>query len=666
MDKVSGNSKTLLIVEDSLTQAVALKYKLEREGYNVDLSCNGVEALEKLKTAVPDLIISDILMPEMNGYLLCKTVKEDIRWAHIPVILLTSLSNTDDLIMGLESNADYFIEKSQEHLKLIQRVHEILEGRVQVDGIERSFEHWIHYNGVKHLIRSTPSKTLNLLLTTYEITQLKNHELQEMQDQLRREIRQRGVLEIELEHAKAIAESASDAKSIFIANMSHEIRTPMNSILGFSELLLREGGLTPLQKERLETISHSGEHLLSLINDILDLSKIESGHVTLNDSNFDLHALMEELRVLLITKAGQKGLQLNFHIEDNVVKFVIADQGKLRQMLINLIGNAVKFTNVGSINVRVKMTRLQGDELLLVIEIEDTGPGILEADEKLFQVFEQSKAGIQSGGTGLGLAISQKFARLMGGDIVASSPSQGGSLFTLSICCHGGSADNLSRVSVHRSVIGIKPTLKPWRVMIVDDQQENRRLLLDLLTSVGFEVEAFSTGVEALSFFNTWKPHVILMDLEMPQLSGTEVIKRIKAREDAADVHTIIVSAASFINQKELLLESGADLFISKPYRAHEIYEAIESLIAVAYIYETAKAEVETVKKTFSTDDLDLMPHALLTGLKEATVNAELDLILGLLEEVRSIHPGLAEYLSALANDYQYELLLSLLSKNEA
>src|SRR5438309_501142 len=336
-------------------------------------------------------------------------------------------------------------------------------------------------------------------------------------------------------------QQANRAKSVFLANMSHEIRTPMNAILGFSQLMLRDQDLTPRQCQYLGTINRSGEHLLALINDILEMSKIEAGRTTLSPSTFDLPALLKDLEMMFRVRTDEKKLSFSVETVGDVPQFIVTDINKLRQIFINLIGNAVKFSEEGGVGLRVRVDRGGAAEPSLRVEVEDTGPGI-SADElgKLFRHFEQTKTGQQAGtGTGLGLAISQEFVRLMGGAITVSSQVGKGSVFIIRLPLKEGEAQAVQAKDKPRHVLRLQPGQPACRVLIADDIEDNRQLLAQLLAPVGFEVRLATNGAEAVLEFEKWRPHLLLMDFRMPVMDGHEAIRRIRAMAGGGDARII-------------------------------------------------------------------------------------------------------------------------------
>jgi PAS domain S-box-containing protein len=308
-------------------------------------------------------------------------------------------------------------------------------------------------------------------------------------------------------------QQANRAKSVFLANMSHEIRTPMNAILGFSQLMLRDQDLTPQQCQYLGTINRSGEHLLALINDILEMSKIEAGRTTLNLSTFDLPVLLKDLEMMFRVRTNEKKLAFSVEVIGDVPQYIVTDINKLRQVFINVLGNAVKFTEQGGIGVRVRADREGATGPFLRVEIEDTGPGISpDEQDKLFRQFEQTKTGQQAGtGTGLGLAISREFVRLMGGDITLNSQIGKGSVFVIRLPLKEGEAQAVEgKEKPRRHVLRLRSGQAVCRVLIADDIEDNRHLLAQLLAPVGFEIRLATNGAEAIREFEQWRPHLIL------------------------------------------------------------------------------------------------------------------------------------------------------------
>jgi PAS domain S-box-containing protein len=460
-------------------------------------------------------------------------------------------------------------------------------------------------------------------------------------------------------------QQANRAKSVFLANMSHEIRTPMNAILGFSQLMLRDQDLTHRQCQYLGTINRSGEHLLALINDILEMSKIEAGRTTLNSSTFDLPVLFYDLEMMFRVRTDEKKLTFSVETIGDVPQYIVSDINKLRQVLINVLGNAVKFTERGGVAVRVRVDRERPTGPCLRVEVEDTGPGISADDqEKLFRHFEQTKTGQQAGtGTGLGLAISREFVRLMGGDITVSSHVGTGSNFIIQLPLKEGEAQAVQAKDNLRHVLSLQPGQATCRVLIADDIEDNRQLLAQLLSPVGFEVRLATNGAEAVQGFEEWRPHLILMDFRMPVMDGHEAIRRIRDMAGGKDAKIIAVTASAMDDNRQELMEIGADDFIGKPFRETELFQKIHVHLGVKYQY----AEVPTVSAQGDVAELTPAsladwPQEIIDPMREAVITADLDQLLATIQEFESRDPGVAQGLRRLAESFQYQKLLDLFS----
>ena len=463
-------------------------------------------------------------------------------------------------------------------------------------------------------------------------------------------------------------QQANRAKSVFLANMSHEIRTPMNAILGFSQLMLRDQDLTARQCQYLGTINRSGEHLLALINDILEMSKIEAGRTTLNLSTFDLPVLLKDLEMMFRVRTDEKKLSFSVEMIGDVPQYIVTDINKLRQVFINLLGNAVKFTEQGGIGLRVRADREGAKGSFLRVEIEDTGPGISPDElDKLFRHFEQTKTGRETGsGTGLGLAISQEFVRLMGGTVTVNSQVGKGSVFAIRLPLKEGDAQAVQAKDKPRHVLKLQPGQATCRVLIADDTVDNRQLLEQLLAPVGFEIRLAANGVEAIHEFEEWRPHLILMDFRMPVMDGHEAIRRIRAMPGGDKPKIIAVTASAMDENRQELMGIGADDFISKPFRDAELFQKIHAHVGVQYVYaEDPAAAAQEEPADLTPESLAGWPQDLLHSMREAVITADLDQFLAKIHEVEAHDPRIALGLRRLAEGFQYQKLLDLLSTRD-
>jgi len=458
-------------------------------------------------------------------------------------------------------------------------------------------------------------------------------------------------------------QQANRAKSVFLANMSHEIRTPMNAILGFSQLMLRDQDLTARQCQYLGTINRSGEHLLALINDILEMSKIEAGRTTLNPSTFDLPVLLKDLEMMFRVRTDEKRLSFSVEMIGDVPQYIVTDINKLRQVFINVLGNAVKFTDQGGVGLRVRADREASTGRLLHVEIEDTGPGISpDEQDKLFRHFEQTQTGQQTGtGTGLGLAISREFVRLMGGEITLSSQVGKGSIFVIDLPLKEGDAGAVPAKEKPQHVLRLQSGQSACRVLIADDIEDNRQLLAQLLGPVGFEIRLAVNGAEAVQAFEEWQPHLILMDFRMPVMDGHEAIRRIRAMTGGKKPKIIAVTASAMDENRQDLIKIGADDFISKPFRELELFQKIHAHTGVEYEYaEDSAAAVADEASELTAESLADWPQNLIQPMRDAVITADLDQLLLSIQLASARDPNTARELRRLAEGFQYQKLLDL------
>ncbi|MEM9509488.1 MAG: DUF3365 domain-containing protein, partial [Cyanobacteria bacterium P01_E01_bin.35] len=485
----------------------------------------------------------------------------------------------------------------------------------------------------------------------------------------------------EIETAKQEAEVANRAKSEFLANISHELRTPLNAIIGFSQLMNRDPATSPQQQETVSIINRSGEHLLEMINEVLEMSKIEAGKTELHLTDVDLKMLLNTLSAMLGIKAQAKNLQLIIECPATVPNYIYTDESKLRQVLINLMGNAIKFTTAGSVTLRVSqqdsITNTQHNlrcnlECNLKFEVEDTGAGIApEETTKIFQAFSQSRTGRQSKqGTGLGLPISKKFVELMGGKLTVESEVGRGSKFSFNIISRPSQKSQLESVSTP-AVKALAPNQSQYRILIVDDVWQSRLFIVKLLSQVGFEVKEAEDGQQAFKLAQQWQPHLILMDMRMPVMDGYESTKKIRAVEQSnlnpvPTVRIIALTASAFESKRAETIAAGCDDYLRKPFKENQLFAKIQEHLGVTYIYQedlqddTSNHPETALPLPLTSDSLRVMPESWLQEFAQAAAELNEAELENLIQQIPVDYNQLAQSLRDLVHNFQFEKLVEL------
>lgn len=463
----------------------------------------------------------------------------------------------------------------------------------------------------------------------------------------------------------AKAEAANQAKSAFIANMSHELRSPLNAVLGFSQLMLRSRELSSEQYENVGIIYRSGDYLLTLINNILDLSKLEANKATFNPQNFDLIRLLNDLEDMLHLRATNVGLELNFTHSPDLIRYIQTDEMKLRQVLINLLSNAIKFTTVGQVWLQAKSHPTADPETWqLEITVGDTGVGISPEElVHLFEPFTQGQAGREKQeGTGLGLSISRKFVHLMGGDIQVQSYIGVGTKFQVQIPVKLGQGTIRDSAQGKQQVKALAPGQAQYRILVVDDQEVNRKLLIKLLEPLGFLMKEAVNGQEAVAIWDTWEPHLIWMDMRMPVMDGYEATKQIKATTKGHATAVIALTASVLEEEQAIILSAGCDDFLRKPFAEHTIFDALTKHLGVRYIYEDATiAPGQDTETSLTTAQLSKLAPDGLAQLYTAALEADSQSILTFIEQLPREQQHLQAPLNLIARQFEFETLIDLL-----
>ncbi len=479
---------------------------------------------------------------------------------------------------------------------------------------------------------------------------------------------------LKLTQATEAAEAANQAKSIFLANMSHELRTPLNSILGFTRLVANKQLLPQETLDDLGIVLRSGEHLHTLINQVLDLSRIEAGHITLTETDFDLHRLMDELVDMFAVTAQDKDLFLDFERATDVPRFVRADQVKLRQVLINLLSNAIKFTANGRVTLCVSQlpkTEESATNRRLLIAVKDTGPGIATEElNTLFGPFVQAEAGRRAKeGSGLGLAISRSFVRLMGGEIgLDSHIGQGTTIsFDIPVRVVEAGVVALPTDDLNRCVVALAPGQPRYRILVADDLRIIRHLVVRLLVPLGFELREAVDGKEAIEIYEQWQPHLIFMDMRMPVMDGYESTRRIKASDRGQATRIIALTASSFAEERDDILVAGCDDLLRKPFHEADLFDLMNKHLGVRFIYsgETPTAAFGA-PAIVNAEALAALPREMLRVLEQALLRLDTEAISSAITDIRTRDAGSGHTLATLAEDFQYGKMLRFIQSTEA
>ncbi|HVT02071.1 MAG TPA: response regulator [Thermoanaerobaculia bacterium] len=639
----------ILIAEDSPTQAQRLRHILEGQGYEVSVAGNGRTALEMARQFCPAMIISDVVMPEMDGYELSRRIKADAALRDIPVILVTTMSDPRDVIRGLECGADNFVLKPYDADYLLARVRYVLVNRDVRRPDDMGVGVEICFAGNRHFITADRLQILNLLLSTYDAAIQRNRELNRSQEELQSLNRKLRRSQEDLRLLNARVEAANRAKSTFLATMSHEIRTPMNGVLGMIELL----SLTRLDAEQsstVEIVRESGKSLLRIIDDILDFSKIEAGKLEVRPEIASIKEAIEGVHNIFSGNASSRGLRIRSSVDPRISPAVLVDPLRLRQILSNFVSNALKFTAQGSIEIRAELIeRLDGEDRVR-FSVTDTGIGISpENQQRLFEPFMQAEDDTtrRFGGTGLGLTICRRLAEMMGGSIEMVSELGKGTTMILHLSVPIANPKELAEIDAEGTPDSLRAAMRMRRaapgaaqaeaegtlVLSVDDHATNRMILERQLNALGYAAVSAKDGREAMSLWESGQFGLVITDCNMPEMDGYELVRGIRALESASGekrVPIIACTANALGGEADHCLAAGMDDYLVKPFELKDLLKKLDQWLpipeaAAAWSGQSDQPPESTTAGTGAAAPLD---RSVLAAISGGDAGAERDILL--------------------------------------
>jgi signal transduction histidine kinase/CheY-like chemotaxis protein len=497
------------------------------------------------------------------------------------------------------------------------------------------------------------AQVLRVVKETLALSESAQKELLVYQDRLEELVQQR----------TSELQAANRAKSVFLANMSHELRTPLHAILGFSNLVRDDPGLSQQHRHNLDIVNRSGERLLDLIDDVLDVAKIESGMVAVENAPFDLRNVIQDTLDIMRPHARAKNLDLALAVFSDFPRFARSDAGKLRQVLVNLIGNAVKYTERGCVYLRLDAKPMEDPRRLrLTFEVLDTGIGIAAEDQaRIFAPFVQAgKTGSQNG-TGLGLSITRQFVELMGGTIRVTSALGKGSAFRVDLPVQKAEeSDLMAAGTAPKKITGLTPGQPEYRILIVEDNRETWLLLRRQLQEAGFSVRVAEDDAEGIEILRAWRPSLIWMDLRLPVLGGLEAVRRIRELDFGREVKIVAISASAFAHQRDEVLAAGFNDIVLKPCRRDEIFDCIARHLGVRYLYGEA-APAKEPASALCQQALAALPEELRRELMKAVISLDTEYIAALIDRVSEQDGALGKALERLAVRFAYTEILNAL-----